>query len=268
MRLKIFLLFVLTLSMYGVELDAQLTIGARAMSMGQAGTAVPEDHWSVFMNPALMDNEQLKVGFYGLRNYGFAELTDMAATASVPVKWGVVAVGIHRYGNELYSENRVRAAYKNSWRQLHIGLVLNYNHISFGGGYGSGNAMGMDAGIAAEITNELMLGAQATNLNQASYTAINEDLPRSMSIGMSYHLEERALFVFDVVKDVKFPISWRGGVDVEIADQLYGRLGVTAEPFTYSFGFGYRKKLWEVNMAVQKHQLLGFSPGLDLLLFF
>lgn len=249
---------------------AQLTMGAKGLGMGQATTALPGYDWSLFSNPSLSNNEKIAVGFYGLRNYEFPELTDMSALGSIPTRFGVTSLGFHRYGDSKYNETRIRVGYKNIWQNLHFGLALNYKHISFGGDYGSGGALGVDLGIAASITEDLWLGAKATNVNRPEYEfqTMDEYLPRELGMGISYHLNELALFAFDVVKDVKFPVSYRGGIEINIIEDLMGRVGVTTEPLTYSLGFGYGKERWDVNFAVQMHQYLGYSPGLDFMLYF
>ncbi|MFV1884713.1 MAG: hypothetical protein ACMZ7B_09515 [Balneola sp.] len=267
-RYKIsFVLFFMGIS---IAANAQFSIGARGVSLGQATTALIENDWSLYSNPALLNSEQPSLGFYGLRNYGFVEISDMAAFGSLPTSFGTGALGIHRYGDNLYNETRVRLGYKNEWEQLHIGLALNYNHISFGGPYGSGGAYGVDVGIAAQVIDQLWLGATATNLNQPAYpfSSGDEDLARELSIGFSYALEETALFVMDIVKDVRFPVSYRGGLEATIIEELKGRVGVTLSPRTYSFGLGYSKDFWEINLAVQQHNPLGLSPGFDLLFHF
>jgi hypothetical protein len=151
---------------------------------------------------------------------------------------------------------------------LHFGLAGNYNHISFGEDYGSGGAIGVDIGVAAEITSNLWIGAKTININRASYKGIREDLPRETAIGFSYALNELALFAFDVVKDVSFPVAYRGGVEIKVIDNLKGRVGITTAPSTYSLGFGYGREQWDINFAVQKHEVLGFSPGLDFMIYF
>lgn len=258
----------LILGLLATPAIAQLNMGAKGLGMGQATTALPGYDWSLFSNPALADNEQIAIGFYGIRNYGFSELTDMSAIARVPTQIGVTSVGFHRYGDNLFSETRARLGYKNEWRLLHFGLALNYSHISFGDDYGAGGAIGVDAGIAAEITESLWVGAKSTNLNRPKYQGIREDLPREVAIGFSYGLNELALFAFDVVKDVNFPVSYRGGLEVKIIENLKGRVGITTEPLTYSLGFGYGTDRWDINFAVQQHQLLGLSPGLDFMIYF
>lgn len=246
---------------------AQSQIGARGVALSNATTALNEYNWSIFSNPALINSEVTELGFYGLRNYGFAEITDIAAKITHPILEGVAGLGAHRYGDHLFSETRIRAAYKYTWNRLHAGLAVNYNHLSFGGPYGSGGAIGMDLGIAAELSNSLWLGAVATNFNQPQYQFedASEDLARALSVGLSYTLGEQALFVFDVLKDVRFPTSYRGGVELEIVENLVGRIGVSTDPNTYSFGLGYQTPSWQVNIATQQHPFLGISPGFDLI---
>lgn len=263
---KISLVFIF--GVISIPAFAQITMGAKSIAMGQATTALPGYDWALFGNPALTNNEKAAIGFYGLRNYGFVELTDMAAIGSLPTKFGVASLGFHRYGDNLFNETRIRLGYKNEWRMLHFGIAANYNTISFGADYGSGSAFGVDLGIAAELTNNLWVGAKSTNVNRPNYKDIDEDLPREIAIGFSYGLNELAVFAFDVVKDVRFPVSYRGGMEINIIEELKGRVGVTTEPLTYSLGFGYGKERWDVNFAVQKHELLDFSPGLDFMLYF
>ena len=262
---KISLLFIFGLM--AESASGQFKMGARGLAMGNATTAVPEYNWALFSNPAMISDERSGFGFYGLRNYGFSELTDMSAHGSIPTGFGVAALGFHRYGDNLFNETRVRIGYKNQWRSLHFGIVGNYNNISFGADYGSGNAVGIDVGIAAEITSDLWFGASSVNINRPEYEGIEEELPRELALGLSYQLNELALFSFDVVKDVRYPVSYRGGMDINILENLQGRVGITSYPLTYSLGIGYGRHRWDINIAVQKHELLGFSPGLDFMIF-
>lgn len=238
------------------------------MGMGQAATALPDYDWSVFVNPALLNSHKTAIGFYGIRNYGFVELTDIAAFSSIPTKFGVAAVGFHRYGDNLFTKTTIRAGYKNSWNNLHFGVSANYNQINFGGDYGKGGAIALDAGLAAEIVKGLWLGARSMNISMSKYDGIDEDLPKEIAIGFSYQLNELAVFAFDVVKDVAFDAAFRGGIEVNIIENLKGRVGVTDKPSTYSAGFGYSKDKWEVNILVQKHTHLDFSPGMDMMIYF
>lgn len=251
-------------------LYAQISMGARGLGLGHATSALQNYQWSIFSNPALINSENVLTGFYGLRNYGIAEITDMAAFGSLPTNIGVGAIGFHKYGDSVFSETRFRFGYKNEWELLHFGLVFNYNHISFGGPYGSGGALGLDLGIAAMVIDQLWIGAKAMNINNPSYdfSGSTEALVRDLIIGFSYQLEDKTFFMLDIQKDVRFPVSYRSGLEILIIEDLKGRIGITTNPITYSFGLGYEKPSWGVNFAFQQHQVLGMSPGFDLLFKF
>ena len=257
------LFFVLASSL---EVRGQTVIGARELGLGQATTALQETDWSMFANPAMMPSDNKTVSFFGVRYYGLSEITDMAVSVTYPTKVGVFGAGAHRYGFSKFNENRIRLGYKNSFMGFHFGAIVNYNHVVMGGGYGSAGAVGIDLGLAAPILSNLWIGAKATNINQPHYGSLNDEaLPRDLSIGLSYQLSDIALFTSEVYKDVQFPISYRGGVEVQIIGNLMGRAGITTEPQTFSAGFGYSSSTWGANIAVQRHEnrVLGYSPAVD-----
>jgi len=245
-------------------------MGADGLALGQATTAYQNNSWAIFSNPATINEQDKSFSFFSVRNYGFQELTDIATAGSFPTPFGIAAFGFHRYGGDLFNETRVRLGYVNSWEGLRFGAVLNYNHISQASPYGSGGALGIDLGLSSKLTEGIWLGARASNINQPSYDfeAEEESLSRELALGLSYDLDENALFLFDVVKDVRFPVSYRGGIEVKVIEHLKGRVGVSTEPNTYSFGMGYGSELWQANIAFQRHETLGFSPGIDLNFYF
>lgn len=270
-RIYLYKITFLTLLILGSKpVYAQVPMGADALALGYATTALQDNSWAIFSNPANLNANSRSLSFYSIRNYGFAELTDIAASGSIPTSFGITGFGFHRYGGDLFNETRVRLGYANTWNSLKFGAVLNYNHISQASPYGSGGALGLDVGIAARIASGFWLGAKATNLNQPSYdfAAEDESLSRELSFGLSYNLDQNALFLFDVVKDVRFPVAYRGGIELKVIENLKGRIGVSTEPNTYSFGIGYGLELWEVNIAFQRHETIGYSPGIDLNFFF
>ncbi|MDZ7657667.1 hypothetical protein [Fodinibius sp.] len=158
--------------------QAQTVIGARELALGQATSALEGTDWSMFGNPALMSENERTVSFFGVRYFGLAEITDMAFAGYYPTQFGVLGLGAHRYGDDLFNENRLRLGYKHSFAGFHFGAILNYSHVAFGGGYGSAGALGVDVGLAAPIISDLWIGAKATNINQPEYgSRNNEKLP-------------------------------------------------------------------------------------------
>lgn len=248
--------------------QSQTTIGARSISLGQAGTALANDVWGIFSNPALLTTSHPHLSFYGFRYVGLAEITDMAASASLPTRIGTLATGFHRYGFDLFNRTQLRFGYKYRLDRFHAGASFNYSHVQFGGGYGSAGAAGLNIGLAAQLSDKLWLGARATNINQPSYGDTEEYLPRDLSVGLSFLPSDGVTLLLDTVKDVRFPVSVRAGAEIMLIDGLYGRAGITTQPQTYSGGFGYTARSWQVNIGIQQHVPLGLSPAVDMSVMF
>lgn len=250
------------LSFIPISAQAQAVLGARAIGLSQAVTAVPDYEWSVFFNPAMMPDDGSHASFFAIRYYGIRELSDYAVAGTHATSYGTVGVGLHTYGFELFRESRYRLAYMNEFYGIRLGVVTNVTHYAIER-YGSAAGFTADIGVAYPIIDELWIGARATNLNRGTIGEVEEELPRELSVGISYILSDRAMFVSDLVKDVQFPFSYRAGVEVDIISGLIARAGITTEPLTYSLGFGYHTSLIRADIAVQRHEFLGWSPGLD-----
>lgn len=247
--------------------QAQTVLGARQLAMGQALTASGDNSWAIFGNPALLAGSTASVSFYGMRNYGFAELTDAALSGALPLLGGTAGAGMHTFGDELYRETHVRAGFGFARSGLAAGIVLNYTHLAIQG-YGSGGSPTIDAGLAWQVLPELHLGARALNLNRGRVGEAREELPRELAVGLAYALAERARFAADAVKDVRFPLAFRAGLEIFLLEAFALRGGLTTAPQTFSAGAGYRFSQLSVNVVAQQHFALGWSPGLDITLHF
>ncbi|AXI99609.1 hypothetical protein CYPRO_0322 [Cyclonatronum proteinivorum] len=247
--------------------QAQTVLGARQLAMGQAVTAVGDDSWAVFGNPALLAGTDNAVSFYGIRNYGFAELTDQALAATVQLRGVTLGGGLHTFGDDLYRETRVRAGLGYAQAGVSAGLIVNYTHLHIKR-YGSAGTPTIDAGLAWQLVPELKLGARVLNLNRGSVGKAREELARELAIGLAYELAERVKLAADAVKDVRFPLAFRAGLEIPVWESLQLRGGITTAPQTFSAGAGFATSLVSVNFVAQQHYALGWSPGLDLTIFF
>lgn len=263
------LLITVCIHFFGMaSVHSQNTMGAKSLSMGQTGTALTESEWSLFSNVAMIPSQQNRVSFYGLRYAGLTEITDISTAVSLKSALGTLGAGIHRYGFDLFSETRLVVALKQSYGHIHAGGSLSYYHISQGGSYGSAGALGIHLGVAARISERVWVGARATNINQPSYARSEELLPRELAVGIHYRITETLLFTSDLVKDVLFPASVRTGLEVLLIGKLAARAGITTQPETVTFGFGYQTGSLQVNVGMQQHHQLGLSPALDIGLHF
>lgn len=262
-HISLSILFCLLFVIRPSQICAQATIGARSLAMGQTGTTLTNDNWAVFGNPSLMKTNKYTFSFYGMRYSGFTELTDLAASVTLNSGFGIIGAGFHRYGYDLFNESRFRVGYRNGFEGFNYGLVVNYNHISQGGNYGSAGAIGLDIGIGTELGSRLFLAAKSTNLNRPTYGDSGEELYRDLALGVSYYIDRQFNTIIELVKDIRFPLTIRSGLEVHLIPSLCLRAGITIEPLTWSLGIGFLSESMSVNFAVQNHEVLGLSPGLD-----
>jgi hypothetical protein len=242
---------------------AQLFYGARSSALNHAVTALDNHSWALFANPASVIESQSQASFYFVRYYGLSELADVAAMLSYPTKWGVLSGGVHTYGFDLYRETNLQISWMYRYEKLKSAIRIHYDHIAFPAPYGSDGAIGFDIGLLFPISDKLDIGALATNLNRPSVGIDAQERPRLMSLGLAYKPLDKGLILLDLLKDVRYPIATRVGVEFPLVEALVLRAGVGNQPVNTTFGAGISVKRWQVNVTAERHQELGWSPGID-----
>ncbi|MEX0685744.1 MAG: hypothetical protein WD267_12175 [Balneolales bacterium] len=246
------------------DVNAQSISGAKGVALAQSVTALQDNTWSVFQNPAMMPRKGTRISFYAIRYYGLSELTDSALAGIYNASFGTLSVGLHSYGYELYKESQLRFAITKSFKNFRIGSTIRYHNISIKN-YGSAGTIAFDTGFAMMLAEGLWLGVYAGNISRSTLGEAHEELPVEFAIGLSYTLSDRVLVVSDLFKDVRFPFSYRAGTEVTILDDILQlRTGISTEPITYSIGIGLERAYWSVDIAAQHHEWLGWSPGIGL----
>lgn len=243
--------------------QAQIHYGARSSALNHAVTALNEHAWALFANPATVMEHQAQSSFYYVRYYGLSELADVAATLSYPTKWGVVSGGVHTYGFDLYRETSLQVSWMYRYESLKSAIRIHYDHIAFPSPYGSDGSLGFDIGFVFPLSEKLDIGALATNLNRPTVGVDAQERPRLMSVGLAYKPLDKGIVLIDILKDVRYPIATRVGMEYPLVDALVLRAGVGNRPVNTTFGAGFSIKQWQVNLSAERHQELGWSPGID-----
>ncbi len=261
----------LFLIIMAASVRAQWTMGARSVAMAQAHSALPSDTWAVFHNPAALNPNEFALGFFAIRYYGLRELEDHAVTLSMPLQRfvkmekfaAVMAAGVHTYGFDIYRRTQTRIGLAVQFNRFRVGFTANYAHLQIKG-YGSRGSPLFDTGIIAKITDSFRVGYRMSNLFNTGNGGSEADIyPAEMSGGFSWAGIPGLLITADLVKDLLYPVSLRSGVEAQLPGGLFLRGGWTAHPFTWSAGAGIHIARFRGNLAVQRHEVLGMSPGID-----
>jgi hypothetical protein len=237
---------------------------ARADALGNATTALPAVG-GVHANPAAQAAlPDRTVSFYARQSFGLAALRYGATHAAVPFDWGTVSSGVSTFGFEAYREIHASAGYARglqlgTTRTLRVGGRLRYYHTAIEG-YGHAQAVGLNAGLQVALLRSLRFGVHATNLHGATL-GDSVPIPRTLAVGLHYRALDRLRVLVDVFKDVRFPATVRGGLEVRPVDPLLLRVGGTTAPARFAGGIGVRLGALTAQVAAERHQTLGWSPA-------
>lgn len=243
--------------------------GARSVGLGGALTAAPGDVWS-HANPASWGGiEDRSVSLFSSRGFLLPELDLIAAILVQPTRLGRFSLHARTFGYEVYRESNfgigfARGLRPGTRRPILVGIRLQYHLIQLKD-YDSAGAVSVSTGGIYQVVENLYLGFALTNLTAAT-TPSGESLAQSFSLGFAYTANDRFTLLADLFKDVLFPPSIRAGIEVIPTKSIVLRTGITSAPTRFTAGVGIRTAVADVDLALDRHEILGWSPALSLTL--
>jgi hypothetical protein len=263
-RLVVLLAAMAPFPAFGQPVDDEARTGALGGAMlalaGQIG---------IQTNPAssaLVEGVALHV--FASQGFGLEELRLASAGAAVSLRNLVAGMHARTFGFEDYRETWMATSaagtiFPGTTRPMHLGARLTWYHVAIPG-YGSRGALGLSAGALTELSPGLFAGVHAVNLNAPRYVQ-DEYLPRSLGIGLAYQPDPSAIFLVDVVKDVRFPLDVRVGIEIRPVPFGAFRLGSALEPRRVAAGIGLTSGAVTVDLAADRHPWLGWTPAAGVL---
>ncbi|MGI9175873.1 MAG: hypothetical protein ACR2GR_11205 [Rhodothermales bacterium] len=256
----------LACSLYALPALAQTSMegGARAAALGGAATALEGDAWGQ-ANPAAWGTLPGRaVSFFASEGFGLEALRLGAVQYAEPTPFGAFAADVRTFGFEEYRETQGALGYArrfafDSTRTFALGLSVRYYQVTIEG-FGNASTVGISAGWLARVLPDVTVGFHATNLNRPEL-ASREALPRTFALGLAYRPDARLQVLLDAYKDIDFPVSIRGGLEVLPVEALALRAGFTTQPTRFTTGVGVRLGRIAADVAAERHETLGWTPG-------
>jgi hypothetical protein len=90
-----------------------------------------------------------------------------------------------------------------------------------------------------------------------------ERLTSAISLGLAYELSTGILLSADCEKITNRPMRFKTGLEYNVRERLYLRVGMISRPFQFSFGFGFNTGRFRADLSSSYHRFLGFSPQLS-----
>ncbi len=240
--------------------------GARSAAMGHASVALG-DLWSAFNNQAgLARVENISAGAYYETRYMLKELGYKAGAVVYPGKMGVIALSFNHFGYSAYNESKIGLAYaKGFGKHLSFGLQLDYQMARLAESYGNRNFVTFEAGMQANITSQLVLGAHIYNPISAKLSEYNDErAPVIFRLGAAYNLTPDILITSEVEKDINLKANIRAGLEYRLIPLIHLRAGISTNPGSNSFGVGIFTGDFVIDVSASYHHVLGFSPQASL----
>jgi len=240
-------------------------VGARSNMLSNASVTL-DYVWSYHHNPgATASIKSLSAGVYYETRFLTKELQTQALAVAIPLKKGVITTGAQFFGYEQFRQSRFGLGYAMQLTErFAAGVQLNGQQLRFGNNYGSTFNGTVEAGIRAKIAEKWNIGASVMNVGRQRISTLDDRFSTVMRIGCQYLPSKRVLVLAEVEKDVLHPISFKGAIEYQPLDVLFIRVGTQSGPTHFSFGFGYCKKGFAIDLGTQYHQVLGWSPMIGL----
>ena len=250
------MLLLLAFPLLSYAQSTSTVLGSRAAGMGYAASAL-SDEWSFFGNAAGLASE---------KDFSFATTYEsrvlpggnrMGVVGVAPLNFGVTALGIFRFGDDLYSEQFIQAAFAHEIGKTSLGIRMNYLQYR-AQGFGTHSAIGIHIGGITQLSKQVTIGAWIQNINMPKLK-FNDQQTAPVKLYTSIGIKpiESFFMAVEVEKDILYKPLWKLGMEYQIYKKVFIRGGVNLNPDAVFFGLGYKTWRAKIDYAFQGFSALG-----------
>lgn len=248
-------------------LQAQITndgIGARALGSSNASITF-SDVWAVNNNIAgLAEFDKTEVGAGFNNRFGVGGFNTMSVVAAHKLNIGTAGISLKRFGDNLYNESIIGVGAAHKLDFVSLGIKANILQVSIQE-LGTKTAIALEFGGLVHINDEITIGANIFNINQAKMADYNDErFSTVLKAGLTYHPTEKLFATIETEKDVEYKHTVKVGLEYFIIEKLAIRTGFSTLNQQASFGLGLELNKFNVDYALSYHNQLGISNGISL----
>lgn len=261
MRLKYIIKIFSFLLLFSIEFFAQISGGAKSISLSNSNIISFNDVFSVFFNPAALSTSKniLFGAYYSPSPFGLKELSTANAAFVYPMDEFSVGLGFEKYGFELLNEKKIVVSVSNMVdTNIIAGISLTYQNIHIEN-YGDDSAFSLNFGTLFIIEKWLSTGFSVTNLLRSSYGSETGQIPFTYSFGVKVSPISFTDIYLSIFKEDNYPISFRFGIEYPLIKYLTLRTGFMNDPQSISGGIGLYYSFINFDYAVFTHSVLGLT---------
>lgn len=256
---KLILLFPL---FFGFSLFAQNgpmnPLSTRSNSVANASVAFTGIN-SLFNNQAgLEELENLSFLISAQETFKNPNSDNLGGGFAIPVSSGTIGLNVHYYEADNFKQTKIGLSYARKLSErLSMGVQFNRLTSKIPQNEKS-NLLTFEIGLQYQLVENLLLGIHL--FNPAKLEIIEDEfLPTILRVGTTYAPFKSLLIHTELEKDFDFPFIFKSGIEYELVNDLWVRIGIQIKPTTYNFGMGYLfKKRFRFDVAAY------YQPGLNL----
>lgn len=232
-------------------------MGARMMGMGNSNATLT-DEWTIFNNIGGLGRvKQTNVLFGYDARPALIGANRMGTGMTLPFAFGTFGLGVHRFGDNLYSEQLISAGFGNQFGNTSLGVRVNYIQYR-AENFGTQSAFSVDFGGITQLSSQFYAGASITNVTQSALNhSGTEKLPTRMTAGIGFKPEDKIWISTELEKDIDYKPTWRVGLEYLIYKKIAFRTGYNLYPSALFFGTGFQKRNLKIDYALKLAELTG-----------
>ena len=265
-----FILFISFIVSFNCVIKSQINPGAKQISLANSSTALCNDVFALFNNPAgIAQMNWREVGiYYSPAPFGLKELANGYVAYNEPFSFGSIAIGGMSYGFELYKETKLLLGFAYNYQnKFFAGTALTFHNFSIKN-YGSKGVFYFNLGGLAYLNKTLRWGFAVSNLNRATVGNEDDQIPMVFDSGFSFDILNELTLNGSIEKDIRYNTSFMFGIDYDIIKYFSVRIGFANEPSKYSAGIGINYSLFSLDYAIFTHPDLGLTHQAGIIIHF
>ena len=190
------------------------------------------------------------------------DLNNFGVGFAMPTTSGTFGVSVHYFGFEEFNQSKIGLSYaRKLMEKLSVGIQFDMVSTQIAE-YGNKNLFTFEIGVQSELIENLLLGFHLYNPVKLEIIE-DEFLPTILRAGLTYTASKKLLLHAELEKDFDFPFIFKSGIEYELVNDFWLRIGVQTNPTALSFGLGYQlKNGLRFDLASNYHQELGITPSI------
>jgi len=218
---------------------------------------------------ALAGLKNAGVGVFGERRFMLREMAAYTLAAGLPTRLGNVGLQLNYAGFKNFNENKIGLAYARKLGKLvDVGVQFNYYGYRIPS-YGNASAINFEMGVLLHLADKLQAGIHASNPAGGKLGMNNAEKPASgYKAGLGYDVSDRLFISSELIKEEGKAVTVIAGLQYRFEKQFFARAGFISGATSAYAGAGIAWKHLRLDISSGYHPLLGFSPGILLIMNF